>query len=314
MRIVGFKMKYEIQKKYLTSGSKRRRGLKADKIRFVVAHDTGNPNSTALGNVNYYESSRNEIAASAHIFVDDKNIIECIPALTGTPEKAWHVLYNVTTDNKMFGANANDAAIGIEMCYGSNFNKNKDEVYKRFIWVTAYTCYKFGLDPKTKVTGHFILDPARKIDPKNGLSTFGITWDQYLKDVVKEYNECINDNAPVVIPIPTTPNLPVKDEDKPMTPEEKKAFDELKETVKKQSETTIKYQSTVDELKSSLTDLTKKQTMTVPKYAEKAVYDFKKMEYEQGKFVLDTPNGRSSDFYAILTVVHRVFKALKLIK
>ena len=52
-------------------------------VKFVVAHDTGNPNSTAGQNVAYYEQSRNELSASAHLFVDDREIIECIPALTG---------------------------------------------------------------------------------------------------------------------------------------------------------------------------------------------------------------------------------------
>ena len=49
-------------------------------VRFIVAHDTGNPGSTAAANVKYYERSRNEMSASAHIFVDDKEIVECIPA------------------------------------------------------------------------------------------------------------------------------------------------------------------------------------------------------------------------------------------
>jgi hypothetical protein len=54
-------------------------------VRFVVAHDNGNPGSTAAGNVKYYENSRNEKSASAHLFVDDQEILECIPALTGPP-------------------------------------------------------------------------------------------------------------------------------------------------------------------------------------------------------------------------------------
>jgi len=134
---MSFKIKYPIATQYLTAPSKRRSGRLADKIKFLVAHDTGNPNSTARGNVRYYENSRNTESASAHIFVDDKEIIECIPATTGTPEKAWHVLYNVVTDNKLYGANANDAAIGVEYCYGDNIDA--DESYKRYVWMLAYS-------------------------------------------------------------------------------------------------------------------------------------------------------------------------------
>jgi N-acetylmuramoyl-L-alanine amidase len=111
---MAFIEKYAIRKSHLTPNSKRRSGLPLGPVRFIVLHDTGNPGSSANGNVRYYENSRNLIEASAHLFVDDKEIVECIPALLEPPEKAWHVVKNVTLDNEMFGANANDAAIGIE--------------------------------------------------------------------------------------------------------------------------------------------------------------------------------------------------------
>jgi N-acetylmuramoyl-L-alanine amidase len=107
-----FKKKYEITARYLTSPSKRRPGIPMSPgVRFIVAHNTGNPGSTAEGNVRYYESSRDKESGSAHLFVDDRAIIECIPAFTGQPEKAWHVLYRVPSDNQLYGHNANDAAL-----------------------------------------------------------------------------------------------------------------------------------------------------------------------------------------------------------
>lgn len=182
-------MKYSIKKQYLTKGSKRRSGIKMPRVGFMVSHDTGNPGSTAEGNVGYYENSRNSMSASAHIFVDDNSIVECIPFLTGTPEKAWHVLYNVPRDNAMYGDDANDIAGGVELCWGKGIDSK--ESYKRFIWVMAYSCYKFKLDPAKAITGHEILDPGRKIDPSNGLKYMGISYAQFLKDVVAEYNECV---------------------------------------------------------------------------------------------------------------------------
>jgi N-acetylmuramoyl-L-alanine amidase CwlA len=186
---VPFQQKYIITPRYLTSGTKRRSGrLITPSVKFIVAHDTGNPNSSASGNVRYYENSRNEMSASAHLFVDDKEIIECIPALTGPPEKAWHVLYGVPTDNELFGFNANDAAIGVEYCYGDRINA--DESYARYIWVMAFICFKFSLDPKNSVTGHFFLDPQRKTDPVTGLAHSRRTYDQLLKDIVTEFDVC----------------------------------------------------------------------------------------------------------------------------
>lgn len=200
-----FKMKYDIKKQYLTSNSDRRSGIKMPKVGFMVAHDTGNENSTAAGNVGYYERSRNEQSASAHIFVDDKEIIECVPFLTGTPEKAWHVIYNVTKDNAMYGDDANDIAGGVELCWGSKINAA--EAYKRYVWVLAYACYKHKLNPAKAIVGHKVLDPARKIDPDNGLKHMGsqYSYAKLLADVVAEYNECIGQTAtPVKAPTAVT--------------------------------------------------------------------------------------------------------------
>ncbi|OXM86449.1 peptidoglycan recognition protein family protein [Paenibacillus rigui] len=184
-----FRIKYSVSPSYLTGGSLRRPSLPMNQVRFIVAHDTGNPGSTAANNVAYYERSRDDMEASAHIFVDDSDIIECIPFLSGPAEKAWHVVYNTPIDNQTFGVDANDCAGGIELCYGENINGK--EAYQRYVWVMAYACWRYGLDPATDITAHFILDPSRKIDPKNALSPLGITFEQFLNDVKQEYDTCI---------------------------------------------------------------------------------------------------------------------------
>lgn len=192
---MSFKMKYTVETQYLTKDTKRRSGILMPHVGFIVAHDTGNDGSTAAGNVGYYENSNNEISASAHTFIDHKRIIECIPATTGKPEKAWHVIYNVETDNAQFGDDANDIAIGVELCYsfqkGSIDNK---ESYKRYVWYMAYLCYKFDLNPAHKIVGHNELDPNRKSDPyKNALKIMGITQAKFLADVAAELADCITE-------------------------------------------------------------------------------------------------------------------------
>lgn len=192
---MSFKMKYAITPKYLTKPSKRRSGIKMPRVGFVVAHDTGNDGSSAKDNINYYENSRNDMSASAHIFVDHTGIYECIPALTGTPEKAWHVIYNKPIDNQMFGDDANDVGIGVELCYSYKKGSiNNEESYKRYVWLLAYICYKFKLDVAKSIVGHHILDPQRKSDPQNALSKMGKSYNQLLKDVVKEYYDCLSDD------------------------------------------------------------------------------------------------------------------------
>ncbi len=187
-----FLMRYAITPRYLTGPSKRRPRRPLDPgVRFVVVHDTGNPRSTAEQNVRYYERSRDEMSASAHLFVDDRQILECIPALTGAPEKAWHVLYNVPTDDRLFGFDANDAAIGVEYCFGDGIDA--DEAYRKYVWIVACICHRFALDPSRAVVGHFFLDPRRKTDPVTGLAQSRRTYEQLLRDIVTEHAACRQD-------------------------------------------------------------------------------------------------------------------------
>ena len=185
-------MSYAITQSLLPMPSKRRSGLRMPSIKFLVAHDTGNPKSTARNNVNFYTRTAHDVEASAHLFVDDKEIIECVPAFVN-PEKAWHVWRSTTVDNEMFGVNANDCAIGVEYCYGDNINA--DEAYKRYVWILAKLCVDNNLDPMRHIVGHYFLDPKRKTDPVTGLAHSRRTYDQLLKDVEHEV-AVQNNNAP----------------------------------------------------------------------------------------------------------------------
>jgi len=189
-----FKIKYQIKPQYLPTGTRRRGGQPiSPSVKFIVAHDTGNSGSTALANVSYYSNSANEMSASAHLFVDDKEIIECVPALTARPEKAWHVLYDLSGDNQRFGFDANDAAVGVEYCFGPNINA--DAAYARYVWLLAYLCYRFQLNPLNAITGHYILDPGRKTDPVSGLAQSQRTFAQLVADVKREYDDCLITNT-----------------------------------------------------------------------------------------------------------------------
>jgi N-acetylmuramoyl-L-alanine amidase len=197
---MSFEEKYSIRSDYIQAPSKRRSGLLiGSAVRFVVAHDTGNPGSTAAANVRYYQNSRNDMSASAHLFVDDREIVECVPALTtDKPEKAWHVLYDLPTDNRLFGCNANDAAIGVEYCYGGRIDA--DEAYRRYVWVLARICDRYHLDPASSIVGHFFLDPTRRTDPVTGLAASRRTYEQCLRDVAAEFTACGGVTVPVSAP------------------------------------------------------------------------------------------------------------------
>ncbi|MGM0846879.1 MAG: LysM peptidoglycan-binding domain-containing protein [Bacillota bacterium] len=176
-------MGYTITQDYLPKGSLRRAGIRIGKILFLTGHDTGNDNSTAKQNVKYYKDSANVMEASAHTFIDEHDIIECVPL----DEKAWHVRYLRPEDNEMFGDDANDVAIGVELCYSTSGKFDTKKAYTKYVWYLAYLCKKYGLDPRTKIVGHETLDPGRKTDPTNALKTIGKSFKDLIADVYAEY-------------------------------------------------------------------------------------------------------------------------------
>lgn len=66
----------------------------------VTIHNTGNPNSTAQNNRDYF-SNHPDAKVSSHWVVDDKEAIQCIPE----NEMSWHA-----------GPEANRQSISIEVC------------------------------------------------------------------------------------------------------------------------------------------------------------------------------------------------------
>lgn len=168
-----------ITQKYIPNKTLRRSGQAILGIKFIVCHDTGNPNSTAQENVDYYIRSANEVEASAHTFIDDINIIECIPQ----NEKAWHVRRVSTIDNTIFGFDSNDYALGIELCYFPNDILRSQNAYNNYVSYIRYLTEKYDLDLIEKIIGHYNLDPGRKTDPIDAFKIIGKTWDDFIKDL-----------------------------------------------------------------------------------------------------------------------------------
>lgn len=170
-----------ITSKLIPTSTLRRSGIKNSGIKFIVAHDTGNDGSTAANNVNYYINSRNDMQASAHYFVDDAQIINCIPE----DEKAWHVQYGAPVDNVMYGVDSNDAALGVELCFSTKKLFDSQKAYENYCDLMADICKRYGLNPTVHIVAHATLDPTRRSDPLNAFGKIGVSWDQFIKDVQK---------------------------------------------------------------------------------------------------------------------------------
>lgn len=190
------KNKYPIERRYINKRPNVRPGtrLKTGSPAFFVAHDTGNPGADAEAHYKYF-NSQTDRDASAQVFIDDERILEIIPTGTGPDpaERAWHVRYNVTTDNDRFGYDSNDTALGVELCYGSSYKDGKlirkidfNEAYKRFVWYMAYCCDKWGKNPSTHIPSHKQLDPGRKFDCEQALASAGKTLKDLITDVAAE--------------------------------------------------------------------------------------------------------------------------------
>ncbi|WP_235950187.1 N-acetylmuramoyl-L-alanine amidase family protein [Paenibacillus apii] len=184
------KNKYQIERRYIDVRHNVRSGtrLTSGTPGFLVAHDTGNPGATADNHFDYFQTLKDR-SASAQVFIDDKKILEIIPTGTGADpaEKAWHVLYNVSTDNDRFGDDANDIALGVDLCYGGEIDFAA--AYDRFVWYLAYCCDKWGLNPLTHIPSHKQLDPARKRDCNQALAMAGKTLKDLLYDVATEIKD-----------------------------------------------------------------------------------------------------------------------------
>jgi N-acetylmuramoyl-L-alanine amidase len=164
--------KFPIRHQYIKKEWKQRPGGNRSP-RYAVAHDTGNPGSTAWQNFNYFNSRH--LQASAHVFIDDKEILIIIPL----HEKAWHVRSNVS--------DANEWAIGVELCYGPSIQFHK--AYERYVWFFSYLCKTFKWDPGLHIKGHFQLDSGRRSDPENAFRQNGKTFSQFIEDVKNQFNE-----------------------------------------------------------------------------------------------------------------------------
>lgn len=162
----------------LQTGTARRSGIPINGVEFLVIHDTGG-NGTARNNVDHYKNTVNSMQASAHAFVDDVQWIICVPYT----EKVWGVRYDVTTDNKLFGRDANDYALQIEFCSTDTGSFDNQKAYKNLVTGVAELCKTYGLIPKKHLVQHSKLDPTRRTDPEHAFNRFGMTWERFIADV-----------------------------------------------------------------------------------------------------------------------------------
>lgn len=160
-----------VQKDYLTVNEWSRPGTELEKIRGVVIHYVGNPNTTAQANRNYFESlssGAEGVYASSHFVVGlEGEVIQCIPL----------------TEISYASNERNGDTVSIEVCHPDETGAFAPVTYDRLVELTAWLCRTFRLDPETEVIRHY--DVTGKVCPKYYVEN-PEAWDAFRADVAAE--------------------------------------------------------------------------------------------------------------------------------
>lgn len=157
---------------------------KGEKIKYITVHDTGNPNKGADAEAHFKLHDRADRGASAHYFVDDKQILRIIR----DDDKSWHCgdghgKYGITNEN----------SIGIEMCI--NIDGDFSITLDKTIELTAYLMKKYNI-PIKNVVRHY--DASRKVCPNIMSKNNWALWNEFKSDLNIYYNN-LNPNSNTII-------------------------------------------------------------------------------------------------------------------
>ena len=139
-----------VKNKYIKINKFTRPGNKLVGVKGIIIHWTANPGATALNHYDYFNNGGGGRYASAHIFVDEKEVLCIIPL----NEVAYAA--NETGKSKIAkfngnfgypGGNANGCTISVEMCVEKNGTISK-VVENKTVEVVAELCKKYGLTEK----------------------------------------------------------------------------------------------------------------------------------------------------------------------
>lgn len=143
-------------------------------VTYVVIHYTGNTKDTAQANANYFATGSRK--ASAHFFVDDKNIFQSVELR----DTAWHC----GTSGKYYHSSCrNSNSFGIEMCCSGNY-KVSQKTKENSAYLCAALCKRLGIAASqvdTYVLRHY--DVTHKSCPAQMAGSSNKEWKAFKEDV-----------------------------------------------------------------------------------------------------------------------------------
>lgn len=161
---------------FLQAAAGNYKPCRSQKIKYIVIHYTANNGDTALGNAKYFHNNKN-IKASAHYFVDEKEIWQAV--------KESDTAYHCGGTSYVHKECRNTNAIGIEMCSrkdGSGRYYIKPETVQRAVELTRQLMAKYGID-SSHVLRHY--DVTRKKCPEPFVRAPG-EWVKFRQMIVED--------------------------------------------------------------------------------------------------------------------------------
>lgn len=148
-------------------------------IKYIVIHYTGCKGDTALNNVKCF--ANNKASASAHYFVDEKNIYTSVPV----SDTAWHCGggRQTMTGGAWYKKCTNANSIGIEMCLWDKNGNIRTATIANAIELTKYLMKKHNI-PASCVIRHW--DVVGKHCPAPMIGDNNPYWNNFKKSIEED--------------------------------------------------------------------------------------------------------------------------------
>lgn len=164
----------DIDVQHLTVNEFSRPGTKTKKIKYIVIHYLGNPQTTAQENHDYFESLKNDldgVSMSANYVIGiEGEIIECVP-----PGEVAYASNQV-----------NDCSISIENCHLEETGRFTVETYETCVHLTAWLVEEYQLE-REDIIRHY--DVTGKQCPLYYVQNPD-KWEAFRDDVMAYIEEC----------------------------------------------------------------------------------------------------------------------------
>ena len=155
-------------------------GVRRGKIEWIVMHYTANDGDSGMSNARYFQKALNPVA-SAHYFVDDREIVQSVPD--------EYVAYHCGAYKYRHPFCRNYNSIGIEMCDSKRDGtvKATEQTIRNAAELAAALCERYGL-PVSHIIRHYDVTgkrcPKYWVDDPEGIKKF--------REMVKERIEMVS--------------------------------------------------------------------------------------------------------------------------